>query len=278
MEKTIVGTVLALLLNAAGGYADTNQTVVADTQHPAACPHCGFALTNSAAAVALPVVTNSSTPKDWKASVYGGYAAQSGNTVASSYSYGGEFSQNGKLYRGKLKLDGKYSKTEDQVTTSKAEASGEMRRMLNEHWFGYGVLSALHDDLKDLSYRIKTGPGMGYYFVDSKELTADVSSGPLYILEKTSGIRNGYLAWRFAQGVDWKITDTLRWWISTEADVDTTDTAAYIISAKTGIETKIHGNLSLFVTVEDDYDSLPEDADTIKKNDFEISTGLRYTL
>ncbi len=278
MEKKIIGTVLAFLLNVAGGYAETNQAAVADSQHPAACPHCGFTPTNPVMAAGSAVTTNPVMPKDWTASLYGGYAAQSGNTVASSYSYGGDFSQNGKLYRGKLKMDGKYSKTEEQVTTSKAEASGEMRRLLNEHWFGYGVLSALHDDLKDLSYRIKAGPGLGYYFVDSKELTADVSSGPLYILEKTSGIRDGYLAWRFAQSVDWKITDTFRWWISTEADVDTTDTAAYIISAKSGIENKIHGNLSLFVTVEDDYDSLPEDADTIKKNDFEISTGLRYTL
>lgn len=263
--------VLALLLSVAGGYAETNQTAAADSQHPGACPHCGFVQTNQTMA---PVPA----ARDWKSSVYGGFSAKSGNTVEQSYKFGGDFSQHGKIYRGTLKADGRYSKTEEQVTASKAEASGEMRRMLNEHWFTYGVLSALHDDLKDLSYRVKTGPGLGYYFFDSKELTMDVSSGPLYVLERTTDDQSGYLAWRFAQGVDWQITDTFRWWFSTEAVVDTTDVAAYTVAFKSGVESKLNSKLSLLVMVEDDYDSRPETEEDVKKNDFEISTGLRYTF
>jgi len=160
MKKIFSGTMLALLLTAAGGFTEESK-----------------AATN-----------------DWKSSVYGGFAAKSGNATSSSYNYGGEFSRAGRIYRGRLKLDGSYSKTEEQVTTSQSEASGELRRMLNEHWFAYGTLSALHDEIKDLSYRIKTGPGMGYYFVDSKELTADISSGPLYVREKKAGVASGYLA------------------------------------------------------------------------------------
>ena len=224
------------------------------------------------------VTTNSAATNDWKSSLYGGFAAQSGNAVTRSYNYGGEFSRDGKVYRGKLKLDGKYGKTEDQVTASKSEAAGEMRRMLAGRWFAYGVLSALHDDLKVLSYRIKTGPGLGYYFVDSKELTADVSSGPLYVQEKTSDGSSGYLAWRVAQGIDWHISSTFRWWILTEANVDTADTTAYTIVCKTGVESKINGSVSLLVVIGDDYDSRPETREKIKKNDFEVSTGLRYTF
>ncbi len=262
---------LALLL-AAGGLAETNQTAAACTEHLSICPKCGFVETNRAAE-AKKTATN-----DWKASVYGSFAAKSGNTTASSYNYGGEFSQDGKIYRGKLKVDGSYSEAGKQITTSQSEASGELRRMLNEHWFAYGTLSALHDEIKDLSYRVKTGPGLGYYFVDSKELTADIGSGPLYVEEKKAGIANGYLAWRLAQGISWQITDMLRWWVLTEGDVDTTDFTAYIIAFKTGIENKINSNLSLIVVLKDDYDSQPEDAGKIEKNDLEISTGLRYAL
>jgi len=228
---------------------------------------------SSSVAAVKTAVTN-----DRKMSVYGGFAAKSGNATSSSYNYGSEFSQDGKVYRSKLKLDGSYSKAEESVTTSQSEASGELRRMLNEHWFAYGTLSALHDEIKDLSYRIKTGPGLGYYFVDTKELTADVSSGPLYVEEKKEGIASGYLAWRLAQGISWQITEAFRWWVSTEADVNTTDVANYIVAFKTGVENKINSNLSLIVDLKDDYDSHPEDFGKIEKNDLEIRTGLRYAF
>jgi putative salt-induced outer membrane protein YdiY len=272
MKRLFTGTILALLLATTGSFAETNQAAVICTEHLAICPKCGFTETNQV------VSATEAETNVWELSVYGGFAAKSGNTTSSSYNYGGEFHRDGKVYRGELKLDGSYSKTEEQVTTSQSEASGELRRMLNENWFAYGTLSALHDEIKDLSYRMRTGPGMGYYFVDSEELTADISSGPLYVCEKKAGYTSGYLAWRFAQGIDWQITDTLRWWVLTEADVDTTDTAAYIITFKTGIENKINSNLSLIVVLKDDYDSQPEISGRIKKNDMEISTGLRYAF
>lgn len=253
------------------------------------CPCCGQTLppdvtaTNAAAPAVVVCAADTLTdekpaPRDWKASVYGGFSAKNGNTVERSYKIGGDFSQYGKIYRGKLKADGRYSKTEDEVTASKAEASGEMRRMVNTRWFNYGVLSALHDDLKDLDYRIKTGPGLGYYFFDSKELSADISSGPLYVIERTTDDQSGYLAWRFAQGADWQITSTFQWWVSTEAVVDTTDIASYTVALKSGVESRLNSNLSLIVMIEDDYDSRPDAGEEIKKNDFEISTGLRYNF
>jgi putative salt-induced outer membrane protein YdiY len=272
MKNLFTGTMLVLVLMATIGFAETRQAATVCAEHLSVCPKCGFLQTNQVVAV------KTTATNDWKASVYGGFAAKSGNTTASSYNYGSEFSRDGKVYRGKLKLDGSYSKAEDQVTTSQSEASGELRRMLNEHWFAYGTLSALHDEIKDLSYRVKTGPGLGYYFVDSKELTADISSGPLYVEEKKAGVANGYLAWRLAQGISWQITDAFRWWVLTEGDVDTTDITAYIIAFKTGIENKINSNLSLMVVVKDDYDSQPENTGKIEKNDLEISTGLRYAL
>lgn len=298
MGKKLTRTALTLLFTAAGCWAEgsADQPAVAEALITNVCPACGHTLnrvatpvvadpchasvaaTNQAESVVSVATVKSPTQKAWKGSVYGGFAAKSGNTTSSSYNYGGDFVRDGKVYRGRLKLDGSYSKAEQQVTVSKSEASGEMRRMLDEKWFAYGTLSVLHDQIKDLSYRMKTGPGMGYYFFDSKELTVDVSSGPLYVQEKKAGLASGYLAWRVAQGVSWQITDTFRWWGLTEADVDTTDTSAYVIAFKTGVESKINSNLSLIFTVKDDYDSRPEVTGKIKKNDMEVSTGLRYAF
>lgn len=295
MNKALTGTIVAFLLTAAGGLAETGHEPTSGGQHFLVCPHCGYTAAHSAepavvgpvavearvveetnqvmAEVAAPVTNN------WKMTVYGSFAAKSGNANEKAYKYGGEFDKKAdKVYRYKLKLDGEYGKTEEQLTDSNAEASGEMRRMFDERWFSYGTLSALHDDLKDLSYRAKTGPGLGYYFIDTDALIADLSSGPLYVQEKSSGGKSGYLAWRFAQWFDWNLTETFRWWASTEAVMETADLAAYIVAFKTGVDSKISEHLSLIVVIEDDWDSMPEKAGNIKKNDFEISTGLRYHL
>jgi len=284
MKRLLRGMIMmALLLPAAGGFAEDSQR----------CPCCGqevlsgFVAPNAAAPVVAPVSLagpvaaeaaemKKKPPRNWKSSVYGGFGAKSGNTVERSYRYGVEFNKKEEDFdRYRLKADGKYRETGDRTTDSKAEASGEMRHMLNERWFAYGTLSALHDDLKDLSYRIKAGPGLGYYFVDTDELTVDISSGPLYVREKNPDGKSGYLAWQFAQGLDWHITSTFRWWASTEVVVDASDVASYTVAFKTGVDNRINEHLSLVVAIEDDYDSTPEEGD-IKKNDFEISTGLRY--
>lgn len=216
--------------------------------------------------------------RDWKADVYGGFDYSSGNTKEKAYKYGGEFEKkNGSGYRYMLKVDGAYRETAGAVSDSKAEASGEMRRMLNDRWFASGTLSALHDDLKDISYRAKIGPGFGRYFVNSEELTANISTGMLYVHEKTSDKESDYLAWRLSQQFNWQATETLRWWFGTELFVDTSDAADYLLTFKAGVDNKINSHFCLITTVENEYDSRPE-SDNIKQNDFEVSVGLRYTF
>jgi putative salt-induced outer membrane protein YdiY len=218
-------------------------------------------------------------PRDWKSSFYGGFAAKSGNTTERSYNYGGEYEKkNGTAYRYRLKGDGRYSKTEEQISASKAELSGEMRRLISKRWFVSGRLTALHDDIRDISYRTQVGPGIGRYLADSKTLTADVSTGLLYVREKTSGEISDYVAWRLSQRIDWQMTEIFKWWAETEFLMDVAEPAHYQIVFKAGVESRINSHLSLIVSVTDDYDSMPERNGQIEKNDFEISTGLRYTF
>lgn len=262
------------------------------------CPCCGHALPPGYVLVAtgsvpptvaatVPVaeapvpemVQKPAAAKDWKSSMYGGFSAKSGNTTESSYKYGAEYEKkNGTDYRYRLKMDGRYSKTDEQTTASKAELSGEMRRLLKDHWFVSGRLSGLHDDLKEIAYRVKMGPGLGRYLVDSENLTADVSTGPLYVRESSSGAVSDYIAWRLSQRLDWQLTAIFKWWLETELLLDTMEASHYQANVKSGVESRLNGRLSLVVTVEDDYDSLPEKSGQIQNNDFEISTGVRYTL
>lgn len=214
----------------------------------------------------------------WKSSIYGGFSSRSGNTDEQSYSYGGEFEKkNGSAYRYKLKVDGKYRKTDNEVSDSKAEGSGEMRRLFSERGFFSGSLAALHDDLKNLTYRTKLGPGIGHYFVETDPLTADISTGLLHVHEKTADDSADYLAWRLSHWFDWHITETLRWWIGNELFVNTSDSSDWLILSRIGIDSKINGHFSLILALVNEYDNRP-DAQDIEKNDFEVSAGLRYTF
>jgi putative salt-induced outer membrane protein len=292
MKKLLTGIALGPGLFVAGVLAQTPPPENPGAVQIFVCSHCGHKeiLTNETVAVSKPPeqiaetvvaepsaeVKPASSPRSWKASVHAGFSVQSGNVNSKAYNGGVDFSRRGRLYRSNLRADGSYGQLEGQTTVAKSEALGEVRRMFNESWFSYGVLSAQHDDLKDLSYRVKAGPGIGYYFIDTEELSADVSSGPLLVRERTTEAQSGYIAWRFAQGLNWQITKTFRWSASTEVVMDSTEAVAYTVAFKTGVETKINEALSLLITAEDDYDSHPDGGENVEKNDFEISTGVRY--
>lgn len=217
-------------------------------------------------------------PRDWKAGVYAGADYATGNTREQAFRYGGDFEKKDEgSYRYKLKLAGKYRETATAVAESKAELSGEMRRMLNEHWFASGTLSALHDDVKEISSRVQLGPGFGRYLTDTERLTADVSTGLLYVYERASGMESGYLAWRLSQWFDWRITSAFRWWFGTEWFVDTEDPADYLVVFKTGIDSRINSHFSLITMAINEYDSRPE-GEKVENNDFELSVGIRYTF
>ncbi len=219
--------------------------------------------------------------RDWIASIYTGLDYATGNTEEKAYKYGADFEKkNDSVYRYKLKIAGKYRKTEGDVSDSKIEADGEARRIFGatKRWFALGTLSALHDDIKDINYRVKLGPNVGYYLKDTEELVADVSTGLLYVREKSLDTVEDYLAWRLAQWFDWHFSETARWWFGTEFFTDISNFDDYNFRFFTAVESRINSHFTLIVALEDTYANRPEEGDDIEKNDLEISVGLRYTF
>lgn len=244
----------------------------ADAPEPAAVPVPAPELAAAAPEKKAP-------PRDWKVSAYGGLSVKSGNSSEVSYNYGGEYERkNGSLYRYRLKADGRYSQAEEQVTTSKAEVSGEMRRRVSERWFVSGRMALLHDDIRKIDYRSRTGPGIGLYLADSKTMQADVSTGLHYVREESANEESGYVAWSLSQRLDWQMTQTIKLWTETDFYLSLMETAHYQVTFRSGLENKLSDHLSLVIGLMDDFDSLPERNGNIQKNDVEISTSLRYNL
>jgi putative salt-induced outer membrane protein YdiY len=214
---------------------------------------------------------------DWKASLYGGFSASRGNTTQSAYRYGGQFEKkNGTEYNYKLEGDGRYTHNAVKTTVSKVELTGEMRRLLEDRWFISGRLAALHNDISEIAYQVKTGPGFGRYLADSDALRADVSTGFLYIRENESDEISNYVAWRLSQRLEWQVTQSVKLWTETEFLMSTVDLANYQLTCEAGLENKINHHMSLTVTVQNEYNNQTED--DVEKNDFEIDTGLKYSF
>jgi putative salt-induced outer membrane protein YdiY len=228
-----------------------------------------------------PVLENKESHRDWKGGLYAGVNYLSGNTEETSYRYGADYEKkNGSDYRYKLNLDGHYRKTDGQEKDSKEELRAEGRRAFGarKRWFSLGTVSVLHDDVKELTYRLKIGPNIGYYLHDKKNLVADVSTGFLYVRENSDGTVEDYLAWRLAQWFDWHLTENTRWWFGTELFTDIGESSDYHLVFRTAVETKINAHYSMIIVLEDTYDNRPEPNTDIEKNDLEISAGLRYTF
>ncbi len=215
---------------------------------------------------------------DWNAYVYAGLAVSRGNTTKDAYNYGGAFSRKlSDRSRCFVRVDGRYSKMEDYVSESKTEVEGEVQRVLSGKWFVSGVLSFRHDDLKEIRYRTKLGPGIGYYLVDTDEMTADVGMGLVYDHEKTEMDTSNFIAWRVSQHFTWKLTDTLDFWSNGEFLMSTRNASDFTATIRVGLNTRLSKHLGLVVTVEDVYDNLL-DGSPVAKNDFQLSTALRYTF
>lgn len=218
-------------------------------------------------------------PRDWRADLYAGFSARRGNTTEDAYQYGGSYDKkNSTLYRYLLRLDGRYRQTNDRRTESRTEVSAEIRRMLDERWFVAGKSSMLYDELRDLRPRVRVGPLLGRYLADCEKLTADVSTGPLYVYERTSADTEHSLAWRVEQNVRLKMTETLDLWSAAHADMDVQEPRDYNLTVRAGMDVKINSRLKLTVMVKNEYENQPQGGPTVKKNDFEISTGLRFVL
>lgn len=215
--------------------------------------------------------------RDWTADLYGGFSLKRGNVEESSYRYSGDYEKKyGTLYSYRLSAYGRYMERYKTVRESKAQLLGEMRRMISERWFFSGEISAENDEIKNLTLRLKVGPGIGYYLVNSKTLKADIGTGFLYTHERPSEGDSDYLAWQVSQRVDWQMTESFKIWMGTRAFVSTKWAEDYEVALRAGAESKINGNLSLVVELENEYDNMPDEEEAIRRNDLELTTGLRY--
>jgi putative salt-induced outer membrane protein YdiY len=173
-------------------------------------------------------------------------------------------------------IAGGYGKNEDTKNAEFIKGYAQYNRLFNERLYGGLRLDGNYDGIANLDYRFTLSPLLGYYLIKEAKTSLSVEAGPALVLEKyKSQSSDTYLAARFGERFEHKLTDTTRIWQSLEY-VPRVDRWAekYIITAEIGIDTAITKQWSLRIVAQDIRDSEP--AGTTKKNDFRLIAGTAY--
>lgn len=173
-------------------------------------------------------------------------------------------------------ISGGYGEIGSSKNAEFLKGYGQYNRLFNERLYGGLRLDANYDGIANLDYRATLSPMIGYYLIKNPKTSLAVEAGPSLVLEKFRGQNaDTYLAARFAERFEHKLTETTKVWQSLEymPRVDRW-TEKYIITAEVGIDTAITKKWSLRVVAQDIYDSEP--APGREENDLRIIAGTAY--
>jgi len=179
---------------------------------------------------------------------------------------------------------GGYGEAEDPDTgdnvknTEFIRGFGQYNHLFTERLYGGIRADGEYDGIAGVDYRLRISPLLGYYLIKNDRTSLSAEAGPSVVFENLEdGHSDTYIAARFGERFEHKLTDTTKVWQSVEYLPDVSDwSEKYLINAEIGIDSAITKKLSLRVVVQDTYDSQPSSGR--KENDIRIITGLAYKL
>lgn len=217
---------------------------------------------------------------EWKRNVEVGLNVSDGNTEKASFLTSAFVNRKTDRDEYTFKTKFNFASTNDKTDTRKFNASGRYAFSFGEErkWFNSYKIEVDHDEFSNIDYRISPSVGIGYWFSDTKEWKAmvelglggeytrymnglysdtDVVPSPHVYLEKL-------LFGKSVLSEDFYFYPTLE------------DSADYRFLSVTKLSNPITDNLSLNVTLDNEYDSSPTGG--AEKHDVRLSTSLGYTF
>lgn len=239
------------------------------------------------ALVAVPIMgfADEVTNVTWKSSISLGATVKKGNTDKTLYTMNFKADRRAPKSDWINSLYGEYGETENKGTGKDEQTEGQLRgqsdyryKFGSENFFG-GIFSELyHDALKQIDYRIKIGPNIGYYWINKEAMKLDTSFGINYVHEDVWGGSDDYAEYRAALNYLWQFAENSSYYLNIEysANVEDVDDGGGLLV--TGLKSKINSKFSMFVELRDDYDNmLPDDSD-VEHNDVTFLAGLTYDI
>jgi hypothetical protein len=233
------------------------------------------------AALALPLVGSAEevTNITWKSSVSLGATYKAGNTDKTLYTVnlkGDRFASKSDWLSS---LYGEYGETEGEQTEGQLRAQSNYRyKFGSEDFYGGIFAEGYHDALKDINYRVKLGPNVGYYFINNDVRKFDASLGLNAVYESNSEENTDGAEWRLAANYLWDMSETASLYANAEYSASVDDYEDGLGLFVIGTKSKMSEKLSLFAELRQEYDNmLPDNSDT-EHTDTTVVVGLTYDL
>ena len=178
-----------------------------------------------------------------------------------------------------LGVDVSYGENNSVKSTELLHGFGQWNHFFSEGLYGYWHAEGVHDGIAEIDYRFSTGPGIGYYFIKSKQDTLSAEGGgSITFQEIGAGAQRAdttYATLRLAERYEHKFSFYgARFWENAEVLPQVDKFQHFLVNAEIGIDASIAKNLSLEMYVDDAYDSEP--AAVSKRNDVKYVSAVSY--
>jgi putative salt-induced outer membrane protein YdiY len=217
-------------------------------------------------------------PKGWETIANAGFTMTRGNSHSTLFTAGIDAAKKWEQQEMSLGAKGAYGSSDGTRNTDFVNAYAQYNKLLSERaYFGLRV-DGEHSGLSDLAYRVRIAPLLGYYVVKNERMSLAFEAGPSGVIERYQGpgtTTDTYLAARFAERFEYKISDTTKVWQYAEYIPSVKDWMdKYLINAEAGISTAINEQWGLRLVLQWVHDSMPVAGR--EYNDIRLIAGTEY--
>jgi len=198
--------------------------------------------------------------------------------------------KNRQLYSGKAKVilawerlknsfdyDFSYGRTAGILSANRMDGFSKTDFDLGRRFYVYSLAGAGYDEIRKIKLRYEIGPGLGYHLVKLTNLVVNPEVGVDYQAQDlTDNTTTKLFFYRFAENMTWQLNSKLSMDEKFEFFPRVEEFEQYRFRFETNFRYHLMANLSLNLTVIDQYDTQPPDA--VTRNDLQLrsSVGVKF--
>ncbi len=215
----------------------------------------------------------------WDRSILFGFNYTEGNSNTTSINLNGKAVRDLEKSSWRFEADYNYANAASdpgdprEKTKDNMRVNGEYKNIVSSTYFAGLGSSYTYDSIADVDFRSILSPSIGGFLYRKNKSSVSLEGGPSYVWESLGGIGDEYPAFRVANRIVVRLTDTSLIYQSGEYLISLTDNSNYLLNAEVGIEAAVVSNISLSFSVRDYYINQP--AGGRRPNDVYTITALK---
>src|ERR1044071_207917 len=194
--------------------------------------------------------------------------------------------KNRQLYTGRAKVivayeqfkntfdyDFSYGRTDGILSANRMDGSAKTDVDLGRRFYVYSLAGAGYDQIRKIDLRYNFGPGLGYHLIRMTNFALNTEFGLDYQAQRLSdGTATDFIFLRLAETLKWQLNAKLSWDEKFEFFPEVEDFDVFRFRFETNFRYQLFSNLSLNLTVIDQYDTRP--AQTVTRNDLQVRSSV----